>query len=72
MASDSEEEIGLDERFFTVAAVAKRLDVSEKSVRRKIASGELPAHRVGRLLRIGERGLSAYLVKARMGKGPSW
>jgi excisionase family DNA binding protein len=57
------------ERWLTVAAVAERLGVSEKWVRRKAASGELPAHRVGRLVRIGERGLAAYVARARPGEG---
>jgi excisionase family DNA binding protein len=56
-----------DERYISVREAAKRLDVSEKTVRRKIAAGELPAHRVGRLIRIAERGLSAGLVKAPAG-----
>jgi excisionase family DNA binding protein len=55
-----------EERFLSVAEVAKRLDVSEKTVRRKIASGELPAHRVGRLIRIGERGLLARIAAGRL------
>jgi excisionase family DNA binding protein len=52
----------LGERWLSVAAVAERLGVSEKWVRRKIASGEMPAHRVGRMLRIGERGLAAFVA----------
>jgi excisionase family DNA binding protein len=40
-----------------VPAVARRLDVSEKTVRRLIARGELRAHRIGRLLRISEEEL---------------
>lgn len=58
-----------EERWLSVDAVAERLGVSEKWVRRKIASGELPAHRVGRLLRIGERGLAEYVALTRLGKG---
>jgi excisionase family DNA binding protein len=57
------------ERWLTVAAVAERLGVSEKWVRRKISSSELPAHRVGRLLRIGERGLSGFVAGKRVGRG---
>jgi len=57
-----------EERFLSVAQVAKRLDASEKWVRRKIAAGELPAHRVGRLLRVGERTLQDCLAKARLRK----
>jgi excisionase family DNA binding protein len=52
------------ERFLSVAEVAKKLDVAEKTVRRKIASGDLPAHRVGKLLRISDRVLTAYLARA--------
>lgn len=52
-----------DERFLGVAGVAKRLDVSQKTVRRKIAAGELPALRVGKLLRISERDLAAFAKK---------
>jgi excisionase family DNA binding protein len=55
----------LEERYLGVAGVAKRLDVSKKTVRRKIAAGELPAHRVGKLLRIGERDLATYAEKSR-------
>jgi excisionase family DNA binding protein len=59
------------ERWLTVAAVAERLGVSQKWVRRKIASGELPAHRVGKLLRIGERDLEACVVRTRLATGRS-
>jgi excisionase family DNA binding protein len=53
-----------EERFLSVAEVAKRLGVSEKTVRRKIASGDWPAHRLGRLLRVSERILTANLTRA--------
>jgi excisionase family DNA binding protein len=55
-----------EERFLSIAAVAEKLDVSQKWVRRKIESGELPAHQVGKLLRVGERGLASFLAGARM------
>ena len=58
-----------EERFLSVAEVAKRLGVSEKWVRRKIAAGDLPAHRVGRLLRVGERTLQDCLARALLRKG---
>jgi excisionase family DNA binding protein len=51
------------ERFFSVAEVAVRLDVSEKTVRRKIQSGDLPTRRVGKLLRISERDLAACVAQ---------
>jgi excisionase family DNA binding protein len=63
-AAESRSEPG--ERYLSVAEVAKRLDVSEKTVRRKITSGELPAHRVGKLIRIGERSLLSRLAGGRL------
>ena len=54
----------LGERFLSIADVAKRLGVSEKTVRRKISSGNWPAHRIGRLVRISERVLAAYVVSS--------
>jgi excisionase family DNA binding protein len=44
-----------------VPAVARQLDVSEKTVRRLIARGELRAHRIGRLLRISEEELGRFI-----------
>jgi excisionase family DNA binding protein len=57
------------ERFFSVAEVAVRLDVSEKTVRRKIQSGDLPARRVGKLLRISERDLAACVAQPSLANG---
>ena len=48
-----------------VPAVARRLDVSEKTVRRLIARRELQAHRIGRLLRISEEELGLFLDSSR-------
>ena len=53
------------ERFLSVAEVAVKLDLSPKTVRRMIDRGDLPAHRIGRLVRVGERSLAGYLGKAR-------
>jgi excisionase family DNA binding protein len=57
------------ERFLSVAEVAKQLGVAEKTVRRKIASGDLSANRVGKLLRVSERILTAYLTRAHPRRG---
>jgi excisionase family DNA binding protein len=57
------------ERFLSVAEVAKRLGVSEKTVRRRIASGDWPAHRVGQLIRVSERILTTYLARAHPRRG---
>lgn len=45
-----------------VAEVAERLRVGSRTVRRLIAAGALPAHRIGRLIRIGEEDLRHYLT----------
>jgi excisionase family DNA binding protein len=53
------------ERFLSVAEVAKRLDVSTKTVRRMIDRGDLPAHRVGKLVRVSDRVPIACLTPSR-------
>jgi excisionase family DNA binding protein len=50
-----------------VGSVARRLGVSTKSVRRAIAAGYLTAHRLGRLLRVADSDLEAYLARRRIG-----
>ncbi|MDB5383188.1 MAG: Helix-turn-helix domain [Rhodospirillales bacterium] len=49
------------EPFLTVAAVAARLNVCERTVRRLIQVGLLKHQRVGRAVRVSEAGLQAYL-----------
>jgi excisionase family DNA binding protein len=44
-----------------IPAVARRLDVCDKTVRRLIARGELRAHRIGRLLRVSEEELRRFI-----------
>jgi excisionase family DNA binding protein len=50
-----------------VGSVARRLGVSTKSVRRAISAGDLTAHRLGRLLRVSDSDLEAYLARRRLG-----
>lgn len=52
-----------------VSEVAARLGVSTKTVRRAIGRGDLPAHRLGRLLRISDADLAAYLSGRRFVSG---
>ncbi len=52
-------------KFVTAKATADRIGVSEKTVRRWIASSELPAHRLGRSVRIAEADLQAFLALRR-------
>jgi excisionase family DNA binding protein len=51
--------------FFTIGDVADFLGVSERSVRRWIKSGDLPAHRFGGAVRIAEADLRAYVATHR-------
>jgi excisionase family DNA binding protein len=67
-ANEADQSMGRVGQFLPVAAAAKKLKVSEKTVRRKIATGELRAHRVGKLVRIGEPDLADYLAKTRLAK----
>ena len=53
------------QRFYSVEEVADLLGVSDKTVRRRIAGGELVAHRIGRQLRISEDDFNAYVASRR-------
>ena len=54
-------------RFLSVAKVAAILDMSQKKVRRHIDAGELPVHRFGRLVRVSEADLAAFIALSRRG-----
>ena len=53
----------LDYQALSVSRLAKRLHVSERTVRRIIDSGELKAHRVGRQWRVFDLDLRDYLAR---------
>jgi excisionase family DNA binding protein len=48
-------------QLLTVEQVAERLSVSTRTVRRLIDSGELPAHRMGRMVRVSVDDLERYI-----------
>jgi len=48
-----------------VDAVARRLNVSPKTVRRLIDRGGLPVHRIGKLLRISDEDLAELVRNSR-------
>jgi excisionase family DNA binding protein len=48
-------------RFLTVSEAAARLQVSAKTIRRLIEHGDLPALRIGRLVRIPEENFERFL-----------
>jgi excisionase family DNA binding protein len=52
-------------RFLTVSEAAARLQVSAKTIRRLIERGDLPALRIGRLVRIPEESFERFLKDRR-------
>ena len=48
-------------RFLTVSEAATRLQVSAKTIRRLIDRGDLPALRIGHLIRIPEESFESFL-----------
>ncbi len=52
----------VSEPLMTVKEVATGMNASEKTVRRRIAAGELPVIRDGRLIRIRPKDYRAYLI----------
>jgi excisionase family DNA binding protein len=53
------------DRMLTVAMVAKRLCTCERTVHRKIKTGELRAYKLGRLVRVSETDLALFLRTTR-------
>lgn len=49
----------------TTTEAARRLGMSDQTVRRLITTGELPAYRFGRQYRVSEVDLRAYLERTR-------
>jgi excisionase family DNA binding protein len=52
-------------RLRTIDEAAELLNVSPRTVRRLIESGALPVHRLGRLVRIADADLAAFLAASR-------
>jgi excisionase family DNA binding protein len=53
--------------FHTVSEIADLLRVSERTVRRWVATGELATHRLGRSIRVLDADLRAFLASRREG-----
>ena len=51
----------VSEPLMTVKQVAEKMNASEKTVRRRIAAGELPVIRDGRMIRIRPKDYRTYL-----------
>ena len=52
-------------QLLSISAVAKRLDVSIKTVRRLVDDKSIAIHRIGRQIRISEADLAAYVQSRR-------
>ena len=52
-------------RFYTIKEAAEKLGVSPRTVQRRIDSGELKRHKLGRTVRISEDDLRAFLALSR-------
>lgn len=51
-------------RLRSLAEVAERFGVSIKTVRRMVARGDLPTCRIGKLLRVADDDVAAYLERS--------
>lgn len=51
--------------YLSVKQLADRLSVSSKTIRRLIAAGDLPSHRLGGQVRISEQDAVRYLAACR-------
>jgi excisionase family DNA binding protein len=65
MSDSTENPAGQKPIFYTIADVAECLDVSIRTVRRWIDSRRLAAHRMGRVRRISDADLAAFLAHSR-------
>ena len=54
-----------DSQLLTISAAAHSLNISEKTIRRRIDDGQLPAHRIGNRIRIDQDELRRFLVGCR-------
>jgi excisionase family DNA binding protein len=54
-------------KYYTIKAVAAALDVSLRTIRRRIANGDLIAHRSGGVVRISEADFRAFVALHREG-----
>lgn len=57
------------DELLTVREVAERLKLTEKSVRRYISEGKLPAVKLGRVLRVREADLETFVEERQVRPG---
>jgi excisionase family DNA binding protein len=56
-------------RLYSIPEVADAVGVSTKTVRRWIKAGALPAHRLGKQIRISQPDLAAFIAQSRSTEG---
>lgn len=56
-----------DTILLTVRQVAERLQTSQRTIRRAIATGELAVHRIGSSIRVSDADLAVFLAARRQG-----
>jgi excisionase family DNA binding protein len=52
-------------KLLTINEVADRTSLSARTIRRLIAKGDLPVHRIGRAVRVSEDDLARFLAARR-------
>jgi len=57
-----------DESLYTPEEIAQMLKLSKYTIYEMIKRGEIPAHRIGRSLRVSDSQLDAYLIEVRQGE----
>jgi excisionase family DNA binding protein len=55
----------MQKQLLSVDDVAEKTGLSGRTIRRLIASGELPVHRIGRSIRISEDDLARFIAACR-------
>ncbi len=58
--------LAAEERFYSLEEVAERLGISERTVRRWIKAGDLPAYQPGREYRIRSTDLEEFLEQRKV------
>ena len=57
------------ENFYTIAEVAEKLNLSQKTIRRNVASGELEAVKIGTSYRVSDQAFNAFIEKNKVNSG---
>lgn len=51
--------------FYTVASLARRLDLGQRTIRNYVESGEIPSYKFGRARRIDPQDVDSWLARRR-------